>query len=187
MNEEIMDMTFEEICERVKIQYNNILPESAYDSPESLVQAMKGITKEDKPIHPYASGYSYHGNVLKALFLDACFHYPYMQFTLKQVCEFANLPYKKIQVMVAKWNMRKYRYLTKLKKRTSNHENVYKLRKATYAYYLAYKKRLRLGFDLNLQRPQPRRVQIYVSINGHGRRMGLTNDSLPEISLIQNE
>jgi hypothetical protein len=187
MNKEIADMTFSELCDKIREQYGTLLPESAYDSMENLIQAMKDITKEDKPIHPFASGYSFHGNVLKALFLDACFHYPYMQFTLRQVCEFAGLPLFKVQVMVSKWNRRGYRYLTKLKKRTSAHENVYKMRKCSYMYYVLYKKQMRKGFDLNLKRRYPKRVEIYVHINGCGRRMGLTDEALPKISFIQNK
>ena len=186
MTEEIDDLTFTELCDRIRSNYNNSLPESAYDSVESLVVALKDI-EEEKVIFPTATGYSYHGNVLKALFLDAAFHYPDIKFTLREVCEFAGLPLYKMRIMVSKWNHRKYRYMTKLKKRTSNHENVYKLRKAAYVYYLVYKKRMCKNFDLNLHRPQPRKVEIYVSINGHGRRMGLTNDALPEISMIKNE
>jgi hypothetical protein len=187
MKEEIANLTFEELCDRIRHDYNDSLPESAYSSIENLIHALKDITTEDKPLYPYASGYSYHGNVLKALFLDACYHYPKLKFTLREVCEFGGLPYKKVQVMVAKWNMRGYRYLTKLKKRTSKHENVYKMRKAAYKYYLIYKKQMRLGFDLNLHRPQPKKVEIYAHINWYGKRMGLTSDALPEISLIQNE
>jgi hypothetical protein len=187
MKEEIMDMSFQELCDRVRIDYNNTLPESSYDSIENLVNALKAITKEDKPMYSCATGISYHGNVLKALFLDACYHYPYDKFTLREICNFGGLPLFKVQVMISKWNHRKYRYMTKLKKRTSNHENVYKLRKAAYVYYLIYKKRILLGFDLNLHRPQPKRVEIYASINWYGRQMGLTSDSLPEIALIKND
>ncbi len=186
MNDEIANMSFQELCDRIRSDYNDSLPESAYESVASLVQALKDIT-EDKPLHPYASGYAYHFNVLKALFLDACFHYPYDKFTLREVCEFAGLPLQKVRVMVAKWKMYHYPYLTQMKKRTSQHENVYKVRKYAYTNYFQYKKRMRLGFDLNLHRQYPRKAQIYVSINGCGRRMGLTNEALPGISLIKNE
>ena len=188
MNEEIKNMSFKELCDRIRHDYNDSLPESAYDSVESLVKALEDITKkEDTSIHPYASGYSYHGNVLKALFLDGYFHYPYMQFTLREVCEFAGFPLYKVQVMVSKWNRRGYRYLTKLKKRTSAHENVYKMRKCSYMYYVLYKKHMRRNFDLNLKRRYPKKVTIYAHINGCGRRMGLTDEDLPEISMIKNE
>ena len=186
MNDEIANMSFKELCDRIRSDYNNSLPESAYESIENLIAALKDIT-EDKPNYKCASGYAYHFNVLKALFFDAAFHYPDIKFTLRQICEFGNLPLYKVRVMVSKWKLYDYPYLTQLPKRTSNHEIVYKLRKPAYLSYFEYKKRLCLGFDLNLQRPQPRRVQIYVSINGHGRQMGLTEDALPKISMIQNE
>jgi hypothetical protein len=188
MKDEIANLTFDELCNKIREQYGTSLPESSYDSVENLIEALKDIMiKEDKPIHSYASGYSYHGNVLKALFLDAAFHYPNMQFTLREVCEYAGLPLFKVQVMVSKWNHRKYRYMTKLKKRTSNHENVYKMRKCSYMYYLVYKKHMRRKFDLNLKRRYPKRVEIYAHINGCGRRMGLTDEALPKISMIQND
>jgi hypothetical protein len=183
MKEEIANLTFKELCDRIRHDYNDSLPESAYESIESLVNALKDTTKEDQPMYKYASGYAYHGNVLKALFFDAAFRYPSLKFTLRDICEFGNLPLYKVRVMVSKWNRRGYPYLTKLKKRTAMHENVYKLRKYAYSSYFQYKKRLSLGFDLNLQRPQPKKVEIYVSINDRGRRMGLTSDALPDIPL----
>jgi hypothetical protein len=186
MKEEIEHLTFKELCDRIRSDYNDSIPESAYSSIENLIHALKDITA-DKPNYKCASGYAYHFNVLKALFFDAAFHYPDIKFTLRQICEFGNLPLYKVRVMVSKWKLYDYPYLTQLPKRTSNHEIVYKLRKPAYRSYFEYKKRLRLGFDLNLQRPQPRRVQIYASINGHGRRMGLTDEDLPEISMITNE
>ena len=137
MNEEIAGMTFEELCDRIRHDYNDSLPESAYESVESLVVALKDI-EEEKVIFPTATGYSYHCNVLKMQFLHAAIHYPDDRFTLRQVCEFRNLPLKKVQDMVSIWNRRKYRYLTKLPKRTSKHENVYKLRKCAVKYTIAY-------------------------------------------------
>ena len=148
MNEEIAGMTFEELCDRIRHDYNDSLPESAYESVESLVVALKDI-EEEKVIFPTATGYSYHCNVLKMQFLHAAIHYPDDIFTLRQVCEFRNLPLKKVQDMVSIWNRRKYRYLTKLPKRTSKHENVYKLRKCAVKYTIAYIHNYNLGFDLN--------------------------------------
>ena len=84
---------------------------------------------EEDTQFPYATGYSYYFNVLKAQLIEAAIHYPSTRFTLRQLCEFRDLPLYKVQVMVSKWNHRGYPYFTKLKKRTSNHENVYKLRK----------------------------------------------------------
>lgn len=134
---------------------------------------------EIKTIH----GYSYHQNVLKMLVLDAAIHYPHMKFTLREICEFRDLPLSKVQKMVSIWCTRKYRYFTRLKKRTSNHENVYKIRKAAITYYLKYKKRFDRGFDLNLKRRYPIKVQIYAHINGYGRERGLTDEHLPTIVL----
>ena len=72
MNEEIAGMTFEELCDRIRHDYNDSLPESAYESVESLVVALKDI-EEEKVIFPTATGYSYHCNVLKMQFLHALF------------------------------------------------------------------------------------------------------------------
>ena len=95
MNEEIAGMTFEELCDRIRHDYNDSLPESAYESVESLVVALKDI-EEEKVIFPTATGYSYHCNVLKMQFLHAAIHYPDDIFTLRQVCEFRNSPLKKV-------------------------------------------------------------------------------------------
>jgi len=40
---EICGMAFSELCMRVREDYGNRLPDSAYDSPESLIEAMKSI------------------------------------------------------------------------------------------------------------------------------------------------
>jgi hypothetical protein len=176
----ISDLTFEDLCAKIKQQYGNTLPESAYVSPKTLIEAMQRL-KEDKPLHPYASGYSYHRNVLKELFFNAAVHYPKIRFTLNEVCEYGNLPVKKIRVMVSKWKLYGYPYLSELRKRTSKTEIVYKLRKAAYVYHLKYKNAMGKGFDLNLR--QPKKTKIYVHINGCGRRIGLDESALPVISL----
>jgi hypothetical protein len=46
MKEEIEDMSFEEICECVKSQYSDHLPESSYESPESLSEALQSIEED---------------------------------------------------------------------------------------------------------------------------------------------
>jgi hypothetical protein len=183
MNEEIANLTFKELCDRIRNDYNDSLSKSSYESVESLIEALKDI-EEEMIIFPTATGYSYHCNVLKMQFLHAAIHYPDDRFTLRQVCEFRNLPLKKIQDVVSIWNRRKYRYLTKLSKRTSKHENVYKLRKCAVKYTIAYIHNYKLGFDLNKKRGhKPKKVEIYVSINGHGRKMGLKPKDVPDIVL----
>jgi len=187
MNEEIANMSFQELCDRIRSDYNDYLPESAYESVENLIAALKDIT-EEKVIFPTATGYSYHCNVLKMQFLHAAMHYPDDRFTLRQVCEFRDLPLKKVQDMVSVWNKRKYKYLTKLPKRTSNHENVYKLRKCGVKYCIAYIHNYKRNFDLNKKiGHKPKKVEIYVSINGHGRKMGLKKSDLPQIILTNKE
>jgi len=180
---EICDMTFSELCMSVREDYGNRLPDSAYNSPESLVEAMKSI-QEEEAIFPTATGYSYHFNALKMQFLYGCINYQYQHFTLREICEFKGLPLKKVQDMVSIWNHRKYRYLTKLKKRTSNHENVYKLRKYAIVSCIRYLNNYNKNLDLSMKRNHKyKKVEIYVSINGHGRRMGLTDADLPEIKI----
>jgi hypothetical protein len=187
MSTEINDLTFSELCERIKIDYEDKLPESAYNSPEALIEAMKALQTE-KVIFPKATGYSYHFNALKMQFLQGCIHYPCQHFTLRQICEFIGLSLKKVQDMVSIWNRRKYRYLTKLKKRTSNHENVYKLRKYAIVSCIAYTHNFYRGFDLcRKKNHESKKVNTYVSINGHGRRMGLKDADLPEIKISKHD
>ena len=50
-NRETIGMTFEELCTRIKQDYGDRLPKSAYNTPRSLIEAMKSI-QEDKVIHP---------------------------------------------------------------------------------------------------------------------------------------
>jgi len=183
MSTEIDNMSFKELCEQIKQEYGTLLPESAYNSPESLIEALKSI-QEEEAIFPTATGYSFHFNALKMQFLHGCIHYPYQHFTLRQICEFKGLPLKKVQDMVSIWNARGYRYLTKLKKRTSNHENVYKLRKYAVVSCIRYLNNYNKNLDLNMKRGHKyKKVEIYVSINGHGRRMGLTDADLPKIKI----
>jgi hypothetical protein len=112
----------------------------------------------------------------------------YQHFTLREISEFKGLPLKKIQDMVSIWNHRNYRYLTKLKKRTSSHENVYKLRKYAIKSSIAYIHNYNTKFDLNRKKNhKPKKVDTYVSINGHGRLMGLTDVDLPEIKISKHD
>ena len=44
------------------------------------------------------------------------------------------------------------------------------------------------GFDLCRKRNhKPKKVEIYVSINGHGRLMGLTDVDLPKIKITKHD
>jgi hypothetical protein len=183
------DMPFEELKELVRSEYGEFIEDSCYDSPESLLLALEDISKhagylpQQKQVKqfPYASGYSYYFNVLKAQVIEAAMHYPSDRFTLRQLCEFRDLPLFKVQVMVSKWFHNGYPYFTKLKKRTSNHENVYKLRKYAVKSYIAYKRRLSLNFDLNLHRVVPKKMALYVNINRYGKEMGLGMSDLPDV------
>lgn len=187
MSTEIKDLTFSELCERIKIDYGDKLPDRAYESVEELIEAMKAL-QTGTVIFPTATGYSYHCNALKMQFLQGCIHYPFQHFTLRQICEFKGLSLKKVQDMVSIWNHRKYRYLTKLKKRTSNHENVYKLRKYAVKSCIAYIHNYNKKFDLNRKKNhKPKKVDTYVSINGHGRLMGLTDVDLPKIKISKHD
>ena len=182
------DMTFEELKELVRSEYGEFIEDSCYDSPESLLKALEDLSEHvdcspQQPVKqfPYATGYSYYFNVLKAQLIEAAIHYPSTRFTLRQLCEFRDLPLYKVQVMVSKWNHRDYPYFTKLKKRTSNHENVYKLRKYAVATYIAYKRRLSFNFDLNLHSSIPKKMALYVNINRYGKEMGLQMSDLPDV------
>ena len=187
MSTKIDNMSFEELSEQIKQEFGTLLPESAYDSPESLIEAMEALQTETVSF-PTATGYSFHFNALKMQFLHGCIHYPYQHFTLRQICEFKGLPVKKVQDMVSIWNARGYRYLTKLKKRTSNHENVYKLRKYAVVSCIRYLNNYNKNLDLNMKRGHKyKKVEIYVSINGHGRLMGLTDVDLPKIKITKHD
>ena len=177
------DMTFEELKELIRSEYGELISDSSYGSPESLSQALEDIEKQPVKQFPYASGVSYRCNVLKMQVIGAAINYPHQKFTLREICEFRGLPHKKVQDIVSKWNRRHYPYFTKLQKRTAKHENVYILRKYAVTSYLEYVKRFKNSYELSLQKAVPKKTEIYVRINSHGGRMGLTESDLPKIKL----
>ena len=58
MSTEINHLTFSELCTRIKKDYGDKLPDDAYDSPESLVLAMKSI-QEEEHLFGYKNGSGY--------------------------------------------------------------------------------------------------------------------------------
>jgi hypothetical protein len=182
MKDEIMDMTFAEICERVKIQYNNILPESAYDSPESLVQALAAIEKD--------KGYRNRYNVTAFMILQACVRMPKLIFTVADIAEYTGLSKYRISECIRRWIKYNFRYLTRLPKRRGlGGAYHYKLRKHGFSTYLSLKKHILRGFALNRMRGMrgmryiPKKIDGYFYITEVGRAKGLTQEDLPQIIL----
>jgi hypothetical protein len=174
MKDEIMDMTFAEICERVKIQYNNILPESAYDSPESLVQALAAIEKN--------KGYRNRYNVTAFMILQACVRMTKLIFTVADIAEYTQLPKKIVSDCINRWQRFDFRYLTRLPKRRGlGGAYRYKLRKHGIETYMALKKRIRRSFSLNRMQYIPKKIDCYFYITEIGRAKGITEADLPQI------
>ena len=74
MNEAIKNMSFTELCDRIRHDYNDSLPEDAYTSVESLVKALTDITKQEDKAHTslckwiFISWQCFKGTVLRCLF-----------------------------------------------------------------------------------------------------------------------
>ncbi|HZK70735.1 MAG TPA: helix-turn-helix domain-containing protein [Clostridia bacterium] len=173
MTEEIANMTFEELCACVKSQYNNILPESAYESPESLSEALKDIEKD--------KGYRNRYNVTAFMILQACVRMQQRIFTVADIADYTGLSKHTISECIRRWIKYDFRYLTRLQKRIKAGAYKYKIRKHGIETYIALKKRIRRGFDLNQMQRTPRRIDCYFYINDIGKAKGLTEADLPQI------
>lgn len=174
MKEEITNMTFEELCECVKSQYNNILPESAYDNPESLVRAMKVIEKD--------KGYEHRYNVRAFLILQACVQLPQLIITVDDIADYTGLSKHTISDCIHRWQKFNYHYLTRLPKRIGlGGAYRYKILKHGIETYMALTKRIRRSFSLNRMQYIPKKIDCYFYINKVGRAKGLTEADLPQI------
>ena len=174
MTAEIEVMTFEELCGCIKAQYGDILPENAYDSPESLSQALKDI-EEDK-------GYRHRYNVTAFLILQACMRMPKLIFTVADIAEYSGLDKQRVSDCIKRWIKYDFRYLTRLPKRRGiGGAYSYKIRKHAIETYISLKKRIVKGFDLNRMQRTPKRTDCYFYITDVGKAKGITEADLPQI------
>jgi hypothetical protein len=193
----------DELFDIIIAQYGERISNDEFLDYETLMNAIERCEKKDKErMYPYATGYSFRCNALKFLIFDAIYHYPHEVFTLKQICEFRNLPRDKVKSIVSRWKKRGYPYLSELPKRLAHNEIRYKARKALYVYHRKYLNALVKGFELNFKikrrhrLPRPdgvkydsairalRRVDSYARINSWGREMGLKQEDVPDLKAV---
>ena len=174
MTEEIADMTFQELCECIRVQYGNILPENVYDNPESLSQALKDIERD--------KGYRNRYNVTAFMILQACVRMPKLIFTVADIAEYSGLDKQRISDCIRRWQKFNYHYLTRLPNRIGlGGAYRYKILKHGIETYMALKKRIRRSFSLNRMQYIPKKIDCYFYINKVGRAKGLTEADLPQI------
>lgn len=176
MKDDIMDMNFHELCECIKSQYNDLLPESAYESPENLIKAMK-VIEEDR-------GYRSRYNVRAYMVLRGCVCIPQRIFSVDDVAEFTGLPKDVVGDCIRRWIKYDFRYLTRLPKRTGLCGAYrYKLCKHGSETYLALRHRISKNFTLNRMKDKysPKKTDCYFFITKIGKVKGLTEDDLPKL------
>jgi hypothetical protein len=176
MKDNIEEMTFKELCECVKSQWNNLLLESAYESPERLSEALQTINED--------LGYRSRYNVRAYMILRGCVCIPLYIFTVDDLAEFTGLPKPWISNCIARWQKYNFRYLTRLPKRVGIGGSYrYKLRKHGADTYLALKHRIKRNYDLNRMKYIPKKIDSYFFITEVGKAKGLTEADLPKLRI----
>lgn len=172
---EICYMTFSELCMRVQEDYGELLPEDSYDSPESLVEAMKSIQEEEHLFgYKNGSGYYFKGNVLKARLLEYGYKVYPSAFTVAEASEALGIEKKKISDALNHYHEHKYPYFSRLRKKLAWGACRYKIRKVGVVTLLKYRKRMSKKFDLNCTRKYPIKVDAYIGVTRYGKSIGMT-------------
>ena len=172
---EICDMTFSELCMRVREDYGNRLPDSAYNSPESLVEAMNSIQEEEHLFgYKNGSGYYFKGNVLKARLLEYGYNVYPSAFTVAEASEALGIEKKKISDALNHYYENRLPYFSRLPKKLACGANRYKIRKIGVKTMLTYRKRMSKKFDLNCTRTYPITVGAYIGVTRYGKSIGMT-------------
>jgi len=176
MTEEIENMSFKDLCTLVKGKYNDLLLESAYESPESLSRALEAI-KENK-------GFKLRYQVRTYLILRACVKMPQRIFTVMDISKHSGLSKNQVSECISRWMKYDFRYITQLPKRKGlGGAYRYKLRKHGTEVYIALKHRIRKGYDLNRMKYIPEKIDCYYFITEVGKAKGLTEADLPIIDI----
>ena len=175
MSTEINHLTFTELCTRIKQDYVEKLPDSAYNSPEALMEAMKSIQEEEHLFgHKNGSGYYHKFNALKARLLEYGYKVYPSAFTVAEASEALGIAKKKISDALNHYHEKGLPFFTRLPKRLFGGAYRYKLRKPGMKMLLQYRKRMSRGFDLNCMRQYPRKVTSYIGVTRYGESIGMT-------------
>ena len=175
MSTEITDMSFEELCERVRKDYDNKLPESSYESVAKLIEGLKSI-QEDEHLFgsKNGSGYYFKGNVLKARLLEYGYKVYPSAFTVSEASEALGIEKKKISDAFNHYYENQLPYFSRLPKKLACGANRYKIRKVGVETLLKYRKRMSKKFDLNCTRTYPIKVDAYIGVTRYGKSIGMT-------------
>ena len=172
---EICDMTFSELCMRVREDYGELLPEDSYDSPEALILAMEAMKTEEHLFgYKNGSGYYFKGNVLKARLLEYGYNVYPSAFTVAEASEALGIEKKKISDALNHYYENRLPYFSRLPKKLACGANRYKIRKIGVKTMLTYRKRMSKKFDLNCTRTYPITVGAYIGVTRYGKSIGMT-------------
>jgi len=175
MSTEINDLTFSELCTRIKKDYGDKLPDSAYNSPQALIEAMKCIQEEEHLFgYKNGSGYYHKGNVLKARLLEYGYKVYPKEFTVAEASEALGIEKKKISDALNHYHEHKLPYFSRLRKKLAGGACRYKIRKVGIDTLFKYRKRMVRGFDLNCCRTYPKKVDAYIGVTRYGKSIGMT-------------
>jgi hypothetical protein len=172
---EICDMTFSELCMRVREDYGELLPEDSYDSPEALILAMEAMKTEEHLFgYKNGSGYYFKGNVLKARLLEYGYKVYPSAFTVAEASEALGIEKKKISDALNHYYENRLPYFSRLPKKLAYGACRYKIRKVGVVTLLKYRKRMSKKFDLNCTRKYPIKVDAYIGVTRYGKSIGMT-------------
>ena len=175
MSVEIDNMSFEELREQIKQEYGTLLPESSYNSPESLIEALKSIQEEEHLFgYKNGSGYYFKGNVLKARLLEYGYKVYPSAFTVAEASEALGIEKKKISDALNHYYENRLPYFSRLPKKLAYGACRYKIRKVGVVTLLKYRKRMSKKFDLNCTRTYPITVDAYIGVTRYGKSIGMT-------------
>jgi len=188
MSTEINDLTFSELCERVKSDYGDKLPDSAYESVEKLIEGLKSIEEEEHLFgYKNGSGYYHKGNVLKARLLEYGYKVYPKEFTVAEASEALGIAKKKISDILSYYHRQGFPYFSRLPKKLAGGACRYKIRKVGVDTLLKYRKRMARNFDLNCVRTYPIKVDAYIGVTRYGKSIGMTLDDAYIKSGIRKE
>lgn len=88
--------------------------------------------------------------------------------TCKEIADKGNIELKKVADALNHYTAGNYSYITRLNNKSNEGKYRYKINHSGTGDYLQYKHRVKLGFDLNLHRRVPRRIDSYYGITKKG-------------------
>lgn len=129
------------------------------------------------------SGYNHTYNGMKAKMTIGAMIMNEYHFTANTLADFIGEDRKRVRDLLSHYHRHHYRYFRRLKKKAQDGSYRYKLTRFGIHCALQYKKRIRLGFDLNLTKRYPTRTDTYIVLNDRGVSIGMTQDDVPKLTI----